>query len=136
MRTSWIVALAVTVCAAAAARADTIPCGHKYVASKTRELFDFVQRSRKTGFKSVALESAKEVGQETIAEQGALRRFCEGSLKVDDGESLLVYIAVTSRAAYKKDRAEDVQACWENKKYGEPAVIGAASGCGPLKPRH
>lgn len=124
----WLVALT------AAAHADTIPCDHKYVASKTREFFDYVQQSRKTGFKSVRLEGAKEVGQEKLPDVGALRRFCEASLTVDGGEAVAVYITVTSREGYKKDRAEDVQACWENKKYGEPSVIGASSGCGPLKP--
>jgi hypothetical protein len=125
---------AILAVGAGAARADTIPCNHRYVTSKVREFFNYVQNDRKTGFKAVALDGAKEVGQDKLPEHPALRRFCEANLKVEGGEAVLVYITVTSREGYKKDRAEDVQACWENKKYGEPAVVGASSGCGPLKP--
>lgn len=126
----WLFAI---VAGAGAARADTIPCDHRHVASKVREFFDHVQADRKTGFKAGALEGAREVGQEKLPENVALRRFCEANLKVEGGETIVVYVTVTSREGYKKDRAEDVQTCWENKKYGEPAVIGASSGCGPLK---
>ena len=119
--------------AGAAAHADTVPCSHRSVEKKTLEFFNYVQVSRKTGARGVALEGAREIATERLPENQALRRYCEAELRIDGGDRVHVYIAVTSRDTFKKDRAEDVQSCWEAPRYGEPAVIGAASGCSPVK---
>jgi hypothetical protein len=113
--------------------ADTVPCTHRTVASRVLQFFDDVQRSRKTGAHGVALEGATETGREAMAENQATRRYCEAELRTEGGDRVKVFIAVTSRDAFKKDRPEDVQSCWEEARFGVPAVIGAASGCAPVK---
>ena len=126
-------ALLLVMTSAPAVRADTVPCTHRLVAKKALEFFNYVQTSRKTGFHGASLEGQRETAQEVMAAEKALRRFCEADVLVDGGDRVHVWFAVTSRDDFKKDRPEDVQACWETPRYGEPAVIGAKSGCGPVK---
>src|SRR4051812_4977887 len=99
------------------AMSETIPCGHRYAATKVRETFNITQAQTGTAVRATELEDARETGQTTISEH-MLVRYCEGSLRLNSGEIVQVIFRLASRADYKRERAEDVQVCWRNKKFG------------------
>jgi len=113
------------------AQADTIPCTHRYVETKLRELFNYVQTKPEvnTGARALKLEQAKEVRQGRLIEQNLFIRYCEGYLRIDQDTVLKIYFRVASREDYKRDRAEDIQACWNDKKFGQVHPIDQSLGC-------
>ena len=115
------------------AEADTIPCTHRYVDSKVREFFNYIQEKPevKTGVRAIKIEDARETRQHNLTEQNLLIRYCEGKLRLDNEAVLQVYFRVGSREGYKRDRAEDIQACWDDKKYGLVQAIDQNLGCKP-----
>jgi hypothetical protein len=111
--------------------ADTIPCTHRYIDSKVREFFNFVQEKPdvKTGVQATKLEDAREIRQAKLTDYNMLVRYCEGRLRLSNGEMLQARFRVGSREDYKRERAEDLQICWEDTTYGETSVIDQSLGC-------
>jgi len=111
--------------------ADTIPCGHRYAEAKARNLFKFVQQKPdlNTGVTASRLIEIQEVRQARLEEYGMLVRYCEGILLLDNGDRLKIHYRLGSRDAYKADRAEDIQICWQNTKYGVVDVPDQSLGC-------
>jgi hypothetical protein len=114
-----------------AAQGDTIPCAHRYVDAKVREVFNYAQEKPdvKSGIRAVKLEDVQEISQKTLSEANMLIRYCEGRLRLDNGDIIRVHVRVESREDYKRDRAEDLQACWNDVRYGEVQVPDQSLGC-------
>ena len=108
-----------------AAQAETIPCTHRYADLKVREFFNYIQEKPdvKTGVRAIRLEEAREIRQHKLAGPNMLIRYCEGKLRLDNGAVLQTYFRLGSREDYKRDRAEDIQTCWNEEKYGSAQII-------------
>ena len=108
-----------------AAQAETIPCMHRYADLKVREFFNYIQEKPnvKTGVRALKLEEAREIRQHQLTHPNMLIRYCEGKLCLDNEAVLQIYFRLGSREDYKRDRAEDIQACWNEKKYGSAQTI-------------
>jgi hypothetical protein len=113
------------------ARADTVPCTHRFVETKVREYFNYVQAKPdvNTGVRAVNLEGVREVRQHRLSEPDVLIRYCAGNLRLDRDLLVPVHFRVASRSDYKRDRAEDIQTCWADPKYGAGQAIDQSLGC-------
>ena len=111
--------------------ADTIPCDHRFAEAKARDLFKFVQQKPEvnTGVTASRLVEIQEVRQARLEDHGMLVRYCGGILLLDNGDRLKIHYRLGSRDTYKSDRAEDIQICWRNTKYGVVDVPDQSLGC-------
>ena len=114
-----------------AAQAETIPCTHRYADLKVREFFNYIQETPdvKTGVRAIKLEETQEIRQHKLTDPNMLIRYCEGELRLNNEAVLQIYFRLGSREGYKRDRAEDIQTCWNEKKYGSAQTIDQSLGC-------
>ena len=114
-----------------AASSDTIPCTHRYAEAKVMEIFNYIQSrpETKTEVKALKLGEVTETAAKHLDEIDMLSRYCTGVLDLSNGKKINIRFKLASRESYRRERAEDLEACWDDRNYGRTSVRDKHLGC-------
>jgi hypothetical protein len=88
------------------------------------EIFNYIQSrpETKTEVRALKLREVSETANQYVEGIDMLSRYCIGILDLSNGKKINIRFKLASRASYRRERAEDLEACWDDRNYGGISV--------------